>query len=98
MFSRNRNGVAHIAGTVALLFAFGAQAKPIEMPVGTQGGESSFEEVRGMKKNDVTTRLGEPLSIKGPIGEPAITRWEYTDFYVFFEQDTVLHTVVKPRG
>ncbi|MFA0813070.1 hypothetical protein [Microbulbifer epialgicus] len=98
MFSRNRNGVAQIVGTVALLLAFGAQAKPLEIPPGSQAGELSFEEVRGMKKNDVTTKLGEPLSIKGPIGEPAITRWEYTDFYVFFEQDTVLHTVVKPRG
>ncbi|USD23423.1 hypothetical protein [Microbulbifer variabilis] len=98
MFSRNRNGVAQIAGTVALLLAFGAQAKTLEIPVGSQGAELSFGEARGMKKNDISTRLGEPLSIMGPVGEPAITRWEYNDFYVFFERDTVLHTVKKPRG
>ncbi|AWF81584.1 hypothetical protein BTJ40_12535 [Microbulbifer sp. A4B17] len=98
MFSRLRSGLNCLAGSMALLLSFGVQATTIEVPVGTQGGELTIEEVRGLKKDDVTSRLGEPLGIQGPIGEPAITRWEYNDFYVFFEQDTVLHTVKKPSG
>ncbi|WP_444931261.1 hypothetical protein ACJJIF_05610 [Microbulbifer sp. SSSA002] len=98
MFSRLRSGLHYLAGSMVLLLTLGAQATTIEVPVGTQGGELAIEEVRGLKKHDVTSRLGEPLSIQGPIGEPAITRWEYNDFYVFFELDTVLHTVKKPSG
>ncbi|WP_299947692.1 hypothetical protein [uncultured Microbulbifer sp.] len=98
MFNRSRNGVSSIAGTLALLFAFGAQAKPLEIPANLDKSDLTFEQVRGLKKDAVTTQLGDPMSIEGPVGEPAITRWEYADFYVYFEWDTVLHTVKKPSG
>ncbi|WP_288129663.1 hypothetical protein [Microbulbifer sp.] len=59
-------------------------------------GEASH--LRGKKQEEVSVELGEPLGIQGPVGEPAITRWEYADFYVYFEYDRVLHTVKKHRG
>ena len=37
---------------------------------------------------------GEPVSIKGPIGEPPITRWIFDDFTVYFEFDRVIEVVV----
>ena len=37
---------------------------------------------------------GEPASIKGPIGDPPITRWIYDDFTVYFEFDRVIEVVV----
>ncbi|MCO1334792.1 hypothetical protein MO867_10615 [Microbulbifer sp. OS29] len=98
MFSRLRSGLTYLAGSMAILLALGAQATTIEVPASSPGGELTIEEVRGLKKDDVTSRLGDPLGIHGPIGEPAITRWEYSGFFVYFEQDTVLHTVKKPRG
>ncbi|WKD48156.1 hypothetical protein [Microbulbifer spongiae] len=98
MFSRHRSGASMIVGTLALLFAFSTQAKPLDIPQNLDKIDLSFEQVRGLKKDAVTTRLGDPLSIEGPVGEPAITRWEYADFYVYFEWDTVLHTVKKPSG
>ncbi|MFD1217756.1 hypothetical protein [Microbulbifer celer] len=87
-------------------------ADTVEIPVGSQGaaaegslsrGEASLSSgeashLRGKKQEEVSVELGEPLGIQGPVGEPAITRWEYADFYVYFEYDRVLHTVKKHRG
>ncbi|MEX2962205.1 hypothetical protein [Microbulbifer sp. TYP-18] len=87
-----------IAATAALLLAAGAQAETIEVPVGAQGDDIPVEQLRGLNKHQVNARLGEPVTIQGPIGEPAITRWEYADFYVYFERDMALHTVKKHRG
>lgn len=98
MFSRLRSRIPYLAGAAALLLALGAQAETLEVPVGAQGGDAHVEQVRGLKKDQVTARLGDPIGIQGPVGDPAITRWEYADFYVYFEWDTVLHTVKKHRG
>lgn len=87
------------AALAALLAgASAASAEEVEIPVGAQGKETYIEDMRGLKKDEVNARLGEPLGIQGPVGDPAITRWEYQDFYVYFEWDTVLHTVRKPQG
>ncbi|WP_237064810.1 hypothetical protein [Microbulbifer guangxiensis] len=86
------------AAFAALLGTSVACAEELEIPVGEQGKETYIENIRGLKKDEVSARLGEPLGIQGPVGDPAITRWEYQDFYVYFEWDTVLHTVRKPQG
>ncbi|WP_346839910.1 hypothetical protein [Microbulbifer sp. SAOS-129_SWC] len=96
MFSRFRR-FPHFASAVLLVLAAGAQAENLEVPVGAQGDKSYIEEMRGLKKDQVTARLGKPISVQGPVGDPAITRWEYPDFYVYFEWDTALHTVKKPK-
>ncbi|MFC6635578.1 hypothetical protein [Microbulbifer taiwanensis] len=98
MFSRLRNRIPQLAGAAALLFSLGTQAETLEVPVGAQGDHAMVEQVRGLKKDEVNSRLGEPIGIQGPVGEPAITRWEYADFYVYFEWDVALHTVKKYRG
>jgi hypothetical protein len=46
---------------------------------------------------DVENQYGLPLMKSNPVGEPAITRWEYADYIVYFEYDRVLHTVRKNR-
>lgn len=98
MFSRLRSRAPLLAGAATLLFALGVQAETIEVPVGAQGGDAYVAQVRGLKKDEVSSRLGDPIGIQGPVGDPAITRWEYADFYVYFERDTVLHTVRKHRS
>lgn len=50
--------------------------------------------VRGMSKMDVIAGFGQPVDRHGPVGDPPITRWNYRRFSVFFEYDTVLHSVV----
>lgn len=97
MFSKLRR-FPHIACAAFLILAASAQAESLDVPVGAQGDDAHVEEMRGMKKEEVNARLGDPITIQGPVGKPAITRWEYPDFYVFFEGDIALHTVKKHQG
>ena len=48
----------------------------------------------GSSMTTVRGGYGEPTSIKGPVGEPPITRWIYDDFTVYFEFDRVIEVVV----
>ncbi|MFI2810068.1 MULTISPECIES: hypothetical protein [Microbulbifer] len=87
-----------LAGILALGISVGSLAETVEVPVGEQGQVAEASTMRGLDKDQVTARLGEPVGIQGPVGDPAISRWEYADFYVYFEWDKVLHVVSKPRG
>ncbi len=46
---------------------------------------------RSMDQDDVREAFGEPSDIRGPVGDPPITRWDYGEFTVYFEHDLVLH-------
>ncbi|SDK22285.1 hypothetical protein [Microbulbifer yueqingensis] len=87
-----------VAGALVLGFSASAAAETVEVPVGSQGMVAEASSLRGLDKDQVTARLGEPVGIQGPVGDPAISRWEYADYYVYFEWDKVLHVVSKPRG
>ena len=50
---------------------------------------------RGMTQASVESKFGAPAAVKAPVGDPPITRWEYTDFIVYFEYDKVIHAVRK---
>lgn len=52
---------------------------------------------RGMTMSGVLEKFGPPLSKKGPVGKPPITRWVYEDFIVNFEQQWVIHSGVKRK-
>ena len=49
----------------------------------------------GLTMEQVRQQFGEPASEIPAIGEPPISRWEYTGFSVFFENDLVLHSVIQ---
>jgi hypothetical protein len=50
---------------------------------------------RGMSMNVVESTWGQPVAKRNAIGEPPITRWEYSSFIVYFEYSHVIHAVVK---
>ncbi len=50
----------------------------------------------GETMSQVEARFGKPKAVKGPVGDPPITRWDYPKFSVFFEHDRVIHSVVDP--
>ena len=83
-----------LAGAVALLRA---SAEELVLPLGSDA--PSMRELprptRGMSRDTVLSRFGEPISMAAPVGEPPISRWEYGRFVVVFEHDTVLHSVVR---
>lgn len=72
-----------------------AQADVIKMPgEAPQIMSDSTSPVRGMTKSQVESKYGAPHSKQGPVGEPAIYRWDYARYSVFFENNYVLHSVV----
>jgi len=48
---------------------------------------------RGSSMDDVLSQFGEPEERIGPVGEPPITEWKYNNFAVYFEHQTVLHSI-----
>ena len=49
----------------------------------------------GMNMQQVVQKFGEPVSKSAAVGEPPITRWDYSDYSVYFEHNLVLTSVVK---
>ena len=49
---------------------------------------------RGMSMQSVKQHFGEPGQTHAQVGDPPITRWDYADYSVFFENQTVLTSVL----
>jgi hypothetical protein len=49
---------------------------------------------RSMSMDQVSQRYGQPLTAHPSVGEPPITRWDYSNYSVFFEYDLVLTSVL----
>ena len=49
---------------------------------------------RGMSMEQVKREYGEPSLMHPQVGDPPITRWDYSDYSVFFEYQHVLTAVV----
>ena len=50
---------------------------------------------RGMTMTQVASKFGDPVNKVPAVGKPPIARWEYPAYVVYFEQDHVIHSVVK---
>jgi hypothetical protein len=48
---------------------------------------------RGASMSEVEARFGAPAERHATVGQPPITRWDYSGFSVFFEHDRVIHAV-----
>jgi outer membrane protein assembly factor BamE (lipoprotein component of BamABCDE complex) len=49
---------------------------------------------RGSTMSDVEKHFGAPVNRHPTVGAPPITRWDYSNFAVFFEGDRVIDAVV----
>lgn len=47
----------------------------------------------GATMDRVESRHGKPEERRDPVGDPPITRWDYDDYSVYFENDRVLRAV-----
>ncbi len=52
----------------------------------------------GLSKAQVRQSHGEAQVEHPAIGDPAITRWDYSEYSVYFEGDKVITAVVKPKA
>jgi hypothetical protein len=83
-----------VSAAAALLASFSvvAQADELTMP---SSASASDHPNRGMSMDKVEATFGAPSNRVPAVGQPPITRWEYPGFVVYFENSTVLHTVIK---
>jgi len=85
------------AMTAALAMSSATQADTLEVSVSKQAPElqNISRPHNGMDKADVERVFGSPFAMSGPVGEPTISSWSYDKFTVYFEGNTVLHSVLK---
>lgn len=50
---------------------------------------------KGMSMDGVAQAFGQPLEVRGPVGDPPITRWVYDGYTVYFEHRHVIHSVIS---
>ena len=78
------------------------QAEIVKVPVASQAQDKQqlVRPKAGLSEQQVLDLIGDPVNASAPVGDPPIASWEYPDFYVFFEYDKVLHSVLKhqPKG
>ncbi|MBD3641389.1 MAG: hypothetical protein HUJ18_10395 [Marinobacter sp.] len=91
-------GALALVATLSFAPSSGVLAEELRTPVGSQSDRSQGNYPKtGLSQSSVRAKWGNPMDVRGPVGEPPITQWHYQDFVVYFENDLVLHTVLK-RG
>ena len=78
---------------LALSMAHPALAETLSTPA-TDPSAASDRPNRGSSMTAVQSRYGEPTTRHSAVGDPPITRWDYPQFAVYFENDRVLHAVL----
>ena len=89
----NKSILKKILFTLVLLVWVPAQADTLAIPGHYELDTSMALPSRGSSMDRVLAEFGEPLQRKAAVGEPPITEWDYGDFKVYFEFQTVLHSV-----
>ncbi|MFA7522164.1 MAG: hypothetical protein WCY71_04505 [Halothiobacillaceae bacterium] len=83
--------LAIIAIAIAATFATTAQAQPDQAAV--------HQAVHGLTQAQIIARFGEPEKRHAPVPAhgkpptPPISRWDYSDFSIYFENHIALHRV-----
>ncbi len=90
-------GAIELAVALALTLAGTARAETVVEGDQVMVRESDIVRPhRGMTMHAVETKFGAPQQRHEAVGEPPISRWDYSGYTVFFEKDRVIHTVVDP--
>lgn len=83
----------HLLLLTCLLAPLPLLADTIEIPVGEQGDTHSSLPARGESQKAVLERFGLPDEEHPAVGKPPITRWDYREFSVYFENGHVVDAV-----
>ena len=77
----------------SLLVAPALQAGSLAIPGHSETDEVQVMPRRGINMDAVIDEFGQPDERFGPVGEPPIAEWVYGGFRVYFEHETVLHSI-----
>ena len=88
--------------SLLVFFCASLQADSLTIPGHFDSNKSIVMPKRGISMDQVLAEFGEPVRRIDAIGEPPITTWDYGDFRVYFEYQTVLHspdltTLIMPK-
>lgn len=88
-----------LALVVLKLSIANVHAEVIQVPIASQASDlqSVARPERGSSREAVIAEFGNAIAVGPAVGDPPISRWEYQDFYVYFEYEHVIHTVLKHR-
>lgn len=78
---------------LSLMAALSAHSEVLRIPISQQGQMAIEMPRHGDKQQHVLKRFGEPKQRKASVGQPPITRWDYPNFSVYFEYNTVINSV-----
>jgi hypothetical protein len=82
---------------ILLLVALGTATPALAETLSTDTGNPAAagdRPNRGSSMATVESRFGAPSNRHAAVGTPPISRWDYPQFSVYFENDRVLHTVL----
>jgi hypothetical protein len=82
---------------ILLLLALGAAGPALAETLSTDTGNpaaAADRPHRGSTMTQVESQYGAPTNRHAAVGTPPITRWDYPQFSVYFENDRVLHAVL----
>jgi len=88
---------------ISLSMATTLQAETLEMPTESAAPESAPVATgysvtlpgRGMNMTQVEEKFGPPLEKLPEVGDPPISRWEYSSFTVYFEYEFVINSILN---
>ncbi len=79
--------------TLMIMSATVLQADTLTIPGHYESDSDMVLPRRGISMDQVISEFGEPSYRNDAVGDPPITEWDYGSFRVYFEYQTVLHTV-----
>lgn len=85
---------------LAILAISHAQAEVLRIPISQQGAARISMPMHGDQQAQVLQQFGEPRVRHQSVGQPPISRWDYSGFSVYFEHTTVVNSVQihQPRN
>jgi hypothetical protein len=86
--------LAILFSLICLCFCTQTHAQNVAIPVGNQGNHNLEVPSLGMTMANVREIFGQADREQGPVGNPPITIWYYSNYRVYFEYTTVIHSVL----
>ena len=89
-----RKTLLAVVGIACGMAAAPSFAQSLQMAQAPAAQAAAAAPARGMSMAEVEARFGAPAERFAAVGQPPITRWVYPAFVVYFEYQTVVHSVV----